>query len=1382
MGNNYKIIAALAALFGMCISTVQSAQWPTLSNIAATSGKYFANDTNAILTQENYEGDVGVYITSIGGAWRIYGGSNTVAFGNNIWLKLNSATTTATGTKELYGGSNGKNVTGDINLLLDAFNQNGIFNIYGSGTGAHTVGSSTRASDVNINLINGAMVNQIIGAHTNGTVWGDVNITLANASSTSSYIYGLNTTGTVKGDINISVQGNSSDDKATTAAVYGVFANTSVSGGVGGHVNIDLGNVSIGSAIVGGTQTGLGGTVSTGGNVNVNLLNVTSLGAVSGASAATGSNATAGDVTVNISNSSVAAVTGTSVSNTGTNIVDGRILIMVDGSTTNAITATGVAATTGTNRVAEGINIMLRNSTIKGTVSGGGAAVTNDGVTISLDNIIAQNGTIYYDTIGSTGTVNGGVQIDVKNNSVIKGITGSSGSIASGDLKVSIANSTIAGAVTGGIGTVSNGNANISLANVNMADGVTAGQAVTGSAGSVSGDVTVSINGSRVTTVFGHSGASKAVGGNVIVDIDTASIVTGNIAGVYTGNAAVSSSISGNATVNLNGVLGDNVFAENFKSTILGGYYDVNGDKAYGTLNFKKYSGNFGGTLGTPSFTQGVIGGGFSAVTIDANSSINFNKASAAHYMDTLTLMGSLSCNETSTSASKFIDFKNATNTGYAALLGSGSITVNASLASNGMRFGGDTSGFTGAVSIKSGTFAVVDKARFSSSAINVSEGAILRIESAAGTLADKNSWSSNLSLSGNGMASAVGQYNNYYLTGDLSAFGGVYNVDHQRTTLYLDESASNIASSGSGVISVSADNFVVNATKSSGGLIVANSNNFSIIGNMANFNSINRFGEAVGGIFLGGIGMTDEAISAVFDGGSERQGIKIFASSYAMLGTTAQIASTDVKISNMDNAVVSGTGNFATVLGDVRITAENLNDAMIRAGLTESHVMGDVYLSVKDSTLLTQTMAQMPGGVRFYDGSNSKVDGNMTIYLENVSSDTHHYQTIYNAGVNSATECFTLGGNLDFTFNGGKFNVMYIGIDNAGDSDGHYGGIKGDVVAVMGGYKDAGGNYIKGSNATEIGKNANEASLLVNGWYIGVDGNIDVTFVSGNYAGDIVLGPNSATIGSVSNPDSGNIKLAILDGTYDGKIFTASHSAGSVGLNGVVLGDAALNIKGGTFNNDIYAGAYSDGVNEGKYENFLRGSATANFGDISNVSFKDGVTLYAGAADKGTTLNFVGTTGTFGASVSGFDTMVLDASSNVFFDATDMRVDADSIVFNVNVLTDGAKINFKDGQLFADYFNVVLNDDFTADVGDFLELVGIRGSFEMPDVDVSLVWKDGSAYADLHWITVNRGNAFGIEFRAIPEPAVYVVVLGTLALVATVFIKRKLLVNSNFE
>ncbi len=1179
-------------------------------------------------------------------------GTNAGATGTNTVsgkLTINIADSTTGGVTATTG-----NVAGGVQIDIINSKTNAV---YAADAGANVSGGA------NINLNDGSASTNVYGTNSTGVINGNLNIKIRDGSSAAA-VYGINTTGTVKGNIDIDISGVPASDgtPATPAniggAVYGVYANNTASGGVDGNVNVTLKDVKMtaNSSIGGFYATSGNGT--NGDNVAVNLDNVTTTASIYGVYATTGSASTAGDVTVKVANNSTTgSILGTNVSNTGTDTIGGALLIDVKNSTTGAITATGVIATTGANSVDKGITIDLSDSTVKGAISGGGATVNANGVTIILHNVNTAEGAAVNSVTGTAGSVKGGVTFNAN------------------DSRYTAFYATNASSVKN----------------------------------SIDGDVSVNLTGSTVfssTQYFGgfttnNAASESAISGNVTVNID--STVAGGASSIYMGahqQSLSSATLEGASTLNIRGAAGTNHFAT-YTGTIYGRYLNATGDIKYADVNF---TNNFRGGF------AGVVGYGTSGVgnlKIDSGSSVDFSRTSGTtHYINSIEVLGDLSVAVNSVAAST-TKFMNAANTAGAAIKGSGTIATSASLATSVVEFSGDTSGFTGNVNVNSGVFSVKDAARFSSSTINIANGA----GAAKALFSGSGTWDTGMRLTGAGTASFNGA--TFNLSAGQAGFTGTWDVTGGANVYLQGTYNSLITKTGSGALHLA-----------SGGLDPAETLTLSVGG---------------GDVYLGGDIAKVKLLSGSLrfsEAGSELAGERTF----------------DVSDSN-GTAYALRASNLT---GNLTMKANDLNGDFY-ALYTGNGVNASAILTGNlDYTRIGTASEIVAGSGSVIYGTNTVVTGNATIYYENMKT-TNLTLISHDRGVAGVTTNGPqIGGDLNFTFNGGTVNgYLYIApnADNITDVN-KYARVNGNVNVVLGGKELSDGSF-------EVSKTPTKITDIVNivPSYSTVGGNVHATIVSGTYGGDILVGPASGSV-------DGSTKLTILGGTFNGVVYAGGSTKG---LFSTTKGGVELNVSGGTFNKDIY-------MTSSSFFKTVEGDVTANFGSLDNVVFKDGTAIRVGSSGRNHTINFNGSTGKFGASVDGFAKMVVSADSYVQFEATNLKVDADTIVFHVDSLDQNGKIGFTNGTLLATDFDILLADTFVGSVDAFLELVTISGNFMVPDVNVSLKWENGSDYDELNWRGAFLNGNWGIEFYAIPipEPSTYAAILGLGALAFAVCRRKR--------
>ncbi len=1224
-----------------------------LTDVTATTGAITATGAVAPATNTAGKGiSVDIKNATVTGA--ISGGAATVESGG-VSILLNNTNRT---TGQAVTGSTGS-VTGGVAVTL--------INSKATTVYAHNAAGMTLSGDVTISLLGSTTTGNVLGfngasgttgkvtinvdgsnggAASGNTVTGIITATNATIAAANKAEGGIEiqlkdaTTGAISGGAATVSSGNvvvSLDNTNTTTGQ----AVTGSSGTVAGNVGIGITNNSKAAAVVGSS-----GNVS--GDIAITLMNAsaTTVDVHSGASKTLGS-----DLTLNVyGNSTTGAITGIKTNTTGTS---GKISISIDGTndgtgtgkiaggmaTIGAITATGAVAP-ATNTAGKGISVDIKNATVTGAISGGGATVADGDVIISLNNV------------NTTATA--------------QAVTGSTGSVT-GDVTVGIMNSKAA--------------------------------IVSGSTGSVTGNVTVGIRNSTTGSVYGYNGANGVVGGNVTVNIDTDSAVTGNIAGVYTTAAATPSLISGAVAVNINGVAGTNVFGANFASTIFGGYYNATGNKAYGTLNFKNYVGDFKGVIGSATLGQTTAGGGFSQVNIDANSSVNFTRTAAtSYYADTIWLGSDVSFNMGSVaSAAAFKLLKASDAMQNSDLTGSGDITFTAANAGSSLELGGNSAAYTGTIDVDNAKLTLGANSVFGASTIDISGGTLTVGAGATFNGTTILAGSSTVSLTSASFTDA-----NITLTG-TTLFTVTPTVSFTSSTLNLASTSTLVLG---GVGDMSLDGLAVSGAgsiKTSGsGIKSLNDDMSGFSGNYIILHNTDNALLSLNGAFAStlNVGMSEPAfygdsrsnVGLVLDGTPTSEittinflngaGGRVYANgnkfaiqkngtvfgtvvAYGMDGTTIGAVNGSFSGHNLnsDYSLTAGSGAKlwviapgVTVNGDVTASLSNSNIGFA-AVANWSTINGNVNFTVTDSTLTqsffgSQSTHQSQSGAIL--GMGTTIAGDINAVYKNVTAlgdSNGNYAMIHmaNPGNNPNGIGITVTGNVNLTISGGTYRCFRVGPNHGTVSDyesGQFGTIKGSVNAVIGAVKNADGTYTVdiGSNVPVFSGNSNTyliipryESILATGGSSGIiESDVNLAIYSGTFGGSIAMGPNSQYVGGSTN-------LNIYGGTF-GEIYAGSHNAYSSRNAGIVKGSANFNVSAGeydtniVFNQNIYVGASSTAYG-GSYANQVLGDAIATFtGDLSRVSFSGTRTVYGGEANGQKKFNFTDATGGFAATISGFN------------------------------------------------------------------------------------------------------------------------------------------------
>ena len=287
-------------------------------------------------------------------------------FANGNKLKI-SGSVSVTGTVNIYGGSNSKDVTGNTNLNIASGTWN---NIYGGSN------SGVLTGDTNVTVTGGTINSAVYGGGASGDISGNTNLTVS--GGTIKDIVGGSVSGDISGNINCNIS------KGTiTGNIYGANKGTQNNvGEVSGQVNLSLtgGTFSTNTtSIYGAGQYGIVNNV------------VTTISKFSTAKPVTiyggGQNVTQnGEITLNIENSSS---------------FTGKVLIY--GGSEN-----------GT--ISDNINVNLKNSTFSGASSviyGGSKAGVNENIVLDVENCTFGAITVYRGA--DSATVNGDIASTIKN-------------------------------------------------------------------------------------------------------------------------------------------------------------------------------------------------------------------------------------------------------------------------------------------------------------------------------------------------------------------------------------------------------------------------------------------------------------------------------------------------------------------------------------------------------------------------------------------------------------------------------------------------------------------------------------------------------------------------------------------------------------------------------------------------------------------------------------------------------------------------------------------------------------------------------------------------------------------------------------------------------
>ncbi len=1103
-------------------------------------------------------------------------------------LYFGSATTTTT-----VNGTNLANFLNDIWIKADA-----------SSTADRTAGALTINGNAAAKTVDGS-VNILLDSYnyTAGT-------TAINGSSTTA-----SDTNRVKGGINVTLK-----DSRITSTVSGGAAKVD-----NGDINITLDNtkafavttpaaaanyasaqLTTGQAVVGTTSTLVNG------DVNVDVKNDSWTGAVTGANGAT-TNVT-GNVNVKISDSKALTerydykedvsdykLTETGAAIIGSNgTVNGNVKVEVSNSTTGAITG-GATVNNG------GVNITVSNSSVTKTLN-----EYTDGTASALT---------AADITGATVFVDKGTVINVNNSTV--------------------------GNVLGGAATVKSGGVNIALDKAKLFNNIATYYSVTATTGEVTDDVNFSAKDSTYSAFYATNAAAKSnsidgdvnvnltgntefkgaqyfggytsnnvaskstISGDVTVNIDSS--VSGNAASIYLGAVQASAAngsatLEGSSTLNLIGVDGENNFS-NYTGTIYGAYKNSEGETKNANVNFVGYKGDFKGVLGLNTSNLGTV-------NLDKNSNVRFVKTAAAastsnnYNIKKLNLDSDLNVYLENTSAtathatSLYLTTGATANAGGTAITGSGDIIFDANRTINTLFIkNNDLSAWSGAFVVNGGT---------------------LNLTSTEGLYTVANN------ISGNGLVTSAAT--GLSLTGDLRNFSGSFGTGN----IYLDGKLAGTINHTTGTLYIngiaSSDTLILNQTA---GTTYVNNDTIRNITASAGTTYLS-YGKEISGdrtYNLSGNSAYDVFSNSTIDGN-----LKINVSGERSANFTGFTASTvngnlDINVSGT-TGTVRGINAGSNINGDYSISLANRNAGDFRAMTSTvsapTTVNGNLNVSIVDSTFTSHGLIY---------GANANITKDLNVYLENVkNTGSVGVITSENERNPIATQ---VGGNLNFTLNGGEIGSLRLGVNHDGVAAlTQYGTIAGDINAVLGGHKDESGNYHASSIATTVGKNSDGESILFTGGRHGtVNGDVNGVIVSGTYEGIIAMGPNSSTVGGSTN-------LTILDGTFNGAIHVGSHHLGSSTSSGIVEGDANLLVMGGTFNKDINVGAVTSFLLR---TNYVRGDAIATFtGDLSKVSFAKGVNVNAASADGSKIFNFTNANGSFSANIKGFGAVNVNNSNLV--------------------------------------------------------------------------------------------------------------------------------------
>lgn len=574
-------------------------------SILGGSDSYNSGDTNDGVVQGSTLVYVGGNVTVGGGSGELYGVESGSVFGAgggdtsstqkgtvyNSHVIINGGTI----NRSVYGGGNhgstGTQYAETSMTKIDIYSGT-IGSVFGGSKSADFGQSGYQASSIiDINISGGTIDNVYGGSNTEGTIYGSVDMDIIGGTITGNiYGGGQGNQTVVSRNVDVTI-GNTSTGPTVNGSVYGGSAYGTVNSVNAGEVNVTVNKGTITGNVFGGGQGSSTYTPYVNGDITVTI-NDGTIGNVFGGNDQAGSHTKNNEVHLN------------------------------GGSITNAYGGGNLSSVTNTN-------VYLNGSTV--TDLYGGSNTSGD---VSTTNVVVTSGTVTNIYGGNNaGGTDGETSVDIKAGTVKGNVYGGgkgNATIVNGDVDVTIGDNNggpnISGSVYGGsaFGTVNSANAG--EVNVIVNAGVIIGNVFGGGQGSstytpyVNGDITVTISGGDISSVFGGNDQAGSHTKNNEVHLNG-----GTIENVYGGGNR--SSVT-NTNVYMNGAKVTNIYGG---SNTLGDVSTTNVDITSGTVQNVYGGNNEGGTCGTTdvnvtgtaTINGSVYGGGNQVDTITTTVTLN---------------------------------------------------------------------------------------------------------------------------------------------------------------------------------------------------------------------------------------------------------------------------------------------------------------------------------------------------------------------------------------------------------------------------------------------------------------------------------------------------------------------------------------------------------------------------------------------------------------------------------------------------------------------------------------------------------------------------------------------------------------------------------------
>ena len=510
-----------------------------------------------------------------------------------------------------YAGGNNAGIASDFISELYAIGAK-VTNMYG---GSNTTGE---LEETNVFVQAGANVENVYGAGfgPSTNVTGNTNVTITANSTVTNAVFGGGNEGTVDGNTNINI------DNATIQNLYGAgFGENSIIGRTAGKANVNLLNATVLGNVYGGGSEGQIGSDADGNSTEIILDNTTAQNVYGGGQGLAAT--TTGKTKVTLNNNSTV---NQSVYGGGDKaVVNGGTEVNVNQATVNQNVYAGG---NGSDETVEG-------EILPGSISGTTLANINSGAVI--------NQSVFGAGRGLTATVNGNTDVNINEGAIVNQNIyggGDNGSVAGdtsvivGSAKIGDASDLTRGNVYGagkGLNATLVGDSNVVIENVSSSNGNVNNVYGGGELGNVEGSTNVRVTSSEITNnvygagkgelgeynkiqdLFETNGLYALVNGDATVAIEGDSLVGGHVFG---GGDAANIGATGTST-------SDNTYMENCDAKVYISGGTVRGN-VYGGANRSKVWGDTeiyigkkaieAGYVQAPVYIVGTIFGGGEAV------------------------------------------------------------------------------------------------------------------------------------------------------------------------------------------------------------------------------------------------------------------------------------------------------------------------------------------------------------------------------------------------------------------------------------------------------------------------------------------------------------------------------------------------------------------------------------------------------------------------------------------------------------------------------------------------------------------------------------------------------------------------------------------------